>query len=174
MWYIPHIPLAAHAAAEERKRRRQMEEEEMTSYSPEDIQADWEFKIVRSSTAAFRNQQIFANLLEEEALAGWEMVEKLDDQRVRFKRKRSERRYDDRLPPEVDPYRTQYGSNSNAVVSLIVLVLGLLMALGMGIFLMIGTGPSPAVPIASTVIFILPAIVILMILVGMVAFIRRR
>ena len=103
----------------------------MTSYSSDDLNQDWEFKIVRSSSRAFRDQDLFAALLEEESLAGWELVEKLDDRRIRFKRLRSQRDKDHRLPPGLDPYRTQFGSSSNAPV--VAVIVALLLALGLGV-----------------------------------------
>ena len=100
--------VAATAAA---KRRKMLlaEEENMTPYTQDDLANDWEFKIVRSETAAFRKPEVLSKLLEEEAQAGWVMLEKLDDSRVRFKRPRSARARDAYLPDGVDPYRTRYG-----------------------------------------------------------------
>jgi len=108
MAYSSGAVVAAAAAA----KRRQMllaEEEDMTQYTQDDLENDWEFKIIRSGTAAFRNPQVLNKLLEEEAQAGWIMLEKLDDSRIRFKRPRSARAKDLYLPDGVDPYRTQYG-----------------------------------------------------------------
>src|SRR5262249_26201167 len=45
-----------------------------------------EYKIIRSATGAFKNPAKFRAALEEEAQAGWELVEKLDDKRVRLRR----------------------------------------------------------------------------------------
>jgi hypothetical protein len=86
------------------------EEERMATYTREDLEEDWEFKIVRATSPAFRKPEELQKLLREEALAGWTMVEKFDDSRVRFKRPRSAREQDPYLPPGVDPYRTQYGA----------------------------------------------------------------
>ena len=69
----------------------------------------WEFKIVRANRDLFRNQAILQRLCEEEAEAGWVMLEKLDDRRVRFKRPVALR---DLIKPErlsFDPYRCHYG-----------------------------------------------------------------
>ena len=55
----------------------------MTKYTSEDLDKNWEFKIVRSTYPALRKPEVFQALLEEESLAGWELVEKLDDRRVR-------------------------------------------------------------------------------------------
>ena len=81
----------------------------MTNYSREDLANDWEFKIVRSLTAAFRNPAALEKLRQQEAQAGWVMVEKFDNARIRFKRPASARENDFRLPQGVDPYRTYYG-----------------------------------------------------------------
>ncbi len=91
-----------------RRRRMRQEEEEMSSYSPEEL-TQYEFKIVRSLRGAFGNPQKFKQLLEEESRAGWELVEKLDDSRARFKRPLSARGRDSLLPPGIDPYRSYFG-----------------------------------------------------------------
>ena len=77
--------------------------------------AGWEFKIVRAKGNLFRNPAIFQQLCEEEQLAGWVLLEKLDDQRVRFKRPIALRYM---INPELlsfDAYRSSYG---NAGISL--------------------------------------------------------
>jgi len=90
---------AAVAAARKRALRDQEEEEKMTQYEPEDLQDDWEFKIVRSPAAAFRRPETLRQLIDEEAQSGWVLLEKLDDSRVRFKRS-TRSRYRDALLPE--------------------------------------------------------------------------
>lgn len=82
------VPVMAGAAARRRRLLLEKEEEEMTLYEQGDLDGDWEFKIVRSPTAAFHKQEAFEQLIEEEARASWVMLEKLDDRRVRFKRSR--------------------------------------------------------------------------------------
>ena len=84
----------------------------MTSYDSLDID-DWEFKIVRAATNKFRHPDVVRALSEEEAQSGWEMLEKFDDQRIRFKRRTSHRANDSRV--EIDPYRTSYGLSSEAL-----------------------------------------------------------
>ena len=97
------------AAAAAARRRLLEEEEEMTQYSAQDLGGEWEFKIVRANWGVFRNPAVLAKLVAEEAQAGWILLEKFDNTRVRFKRPVSARRDDARLPGGVDPYRTQYG-----------------------------------------------------------------
>ncbi|HLF91230.1 MAG TPA: hypothetical protein VI451_19955, partial [Anaerolineales bacterium] len=75
--------IVAHAAAE-RRRQQQEEEERMTSYNPNDLNQDWEFKIVRSATNQFKKPDVFQQMVEEESLSGWQLLEKLDNGRVRF------------------------------------------------------------------------------------------
>ena len=110
---------AGAAAAAAAKLRRDREEELMTQYSPNDIGDDWEFKIVRSNTATFRNPAALQKLIDEEARAGWVMLEKFDDSRVRFKRRRGARAAAD-LPPGYDPYRSHYGMSSSTFAALVV------------------------------------------------------
>jgi hypothetical protein len=114
---------AAIHAAQERKQRQ--EEEEMTQYKRDELENDWEFKIVRSTTGIFRGRQAIEELKVQEALAGWVMVEKFDNNRIRFKRPLSAQKKDAMLPPEVDPYRTQYGiSEGGLAVMIVMIVLG--------------------------------------------------
>ena len=93
---------AAAAAAQQAKMRE--EEEQLTVYKADDL-TGWEFKIVRSVTRMSGDK--FNTLCAEDAQNGWELVEKFDDTRVRFKR-RIEWRARDQYA-EIDPYRTQYG-----------------------------------------------------------------
>ena len=101
----------------------------MTRYTQEEAGSRWEFKIVRSDSGDFRKPEELAALLEQEALAGWEMVEKFDDQRIRFKRLRETRKRDDLLPPGVDPYRTQYGGTSRRAAVILGVIMAVLLAL---------------------------------------------
>ncbi|MEW6715976.1 MAG: hypothetical protein AB1345_00505 [Chloroflexota bacterium] len=113
--------VAAHAEAERKKKE---EEEEMTRYDGKELEDDWEFKIVRSVTGEFKKPGVVERLREEESLAGWKLVEKFDNNRIRFKRPASARKRDATLPPYVDPYRTQYGMTEAGLVLRILLVIG--------------------------------------------------
>jgi hypothetical protein len=129
--------MAGASGSADAARRRRIEEEEMTNYSNEDLANDWELKIVRSLTAAFRNPAELEKLRQEEAQAGWVMVEKFDNARVRFKRPMRARENDSRLPQGVDPYRTYYGMG-NPIFSLGILLvvfgfIGLVFLIALGI-----------------------------------------
>ncbi len=81
----------------------------------------WEFKIVRANRDLFRDPRVFQQLCTEEAEAGWILLEKLDDRRVRFKRPIAMRQV---INPEFlafDPYRTHYGPGTSAITWLGVL-----------------------------------------------------
>lgn len=110
---------AAAAAAAALRRRNQDEEECMTQYSAEELAQGWEFKIVRSNFASFRKPAVLQQVCEEEAGAGWTLVEKFDDQRLRFKRPITER---GRAAPGIDPYRTNYGSPTGLRIAALVLI----------------------------------------------------
>lgn len=118
------------ASASQKNRRTALfrEEEEMTHYTTEELENDWEFKIVRSyGMNTFRKPENLRRLIEEEALAGWVMVEKFDDTRVRFKRPMSARKKDYLLEPDIDPYRSIFGMSAERMgiliaVSVILLV----------------------------------------------------
>jgi hypothetical protein len=128
------------AAAAAARRRRVMEtilteeEEGMTQYTPDELDDDWEFKVVRSTGAAFRKPEELEKLIEEEARAGWVMLEKFDSSRVRFKRPRSARAKDPYLPPDVDPYRTYYGSTFGQPALIVTLIaFGMMILLGLAV-----------------------------------------
>jgi flavin-dependent dehydrogenase len=121
--------IAASAAAK-RRRELQREEELMTKYGADEIEG-WEFKIVRSATRKFKDSEFLRTTCNEEARSGWEMLEKFDDYRVRFRRKTEHR--DGDLHREIDPYRTQVGMSSDR--------LGLLIAVSA----LLGTGVLVAV-----------------------------
>ncbi len=120
----PGVHAAIHAGVEA-ERQNTEEEENMTNYTSDDLNNEWEFKIVRSTFGAFRKPHVLQALIEEEAQAGWEMVEKFDENRVRFKRPANARKRDGMLPDYVDPYRTQYGGIAKSQ--------GMLVAMGVGI-----------------------------------------
>lgn len=100
----------------------------MTGYSTEDLNG-WEFKIIRSAFGAFRNPDKVRRLLEEESRAGWELLEKFDDQRIRLKRKVEKRKNDSTLG--YDAYRTSYGTPEYAIAVVVLgaIAIGVLVAL---------------------------------------------
>jgi hypothetical protein len=115
----------AHAAVHAAQQRKQgQEEEEMTQYRRDELENDWEFKIVRSTTGAFSKRQAVEELKAQEALAGWVMVEKFDNNRIRFKRPLSAQLKDDQLPYNFDPYRTQYGISEAGLAFMILGIVG--------------------------------------------------
>jgi hypothetical protein len=140
MGYFPHGAAAAAHQARKRREEQQEEEETMTNYTKEDLEANWEFKIVRSETGAFRKPEVFQMLLQEESIAGWELVEKLDDRRVRFKRPASARRRDATLPPGVDPYRSIYGNATARTTMMITIAILLASGVGLGVIGAAGNG----------------------------------
>jgi hypothetical protein len=104
---------AAAAAAAEMQRR---EEEEMTPYSAKDLDDGWEFKILRSNFAAFRNQEKLRAILEEEKRGGWILVEKFDDRRIRLKRPAGAKSAQGELADGYDPYRTTVGTSQGVII----------------------------------------------------------
>lgn len=116
--------------ADQEKKRKAQEEEEMTGYTDRELSDDWEFKIVRSATGQFKKPETVAQVREEEALLGWQLVEKFDNNRMRFKRLTSAQERDLELAPYMDPYRTQYGISEGglavSIISAIILIGGTL------------------------------------------------
>jgi len=155
------VPAAAAAAEKRRQMRRLAEEEEdMARYTQDDLGNDWEFKIVRSESGAFRKSEVLKKLIEEEARAGWVMLEKFDNRRVRFKRPRRARTRDTLLPPGVDAYRTRYGSPTAQYAVLATMVIGLVVA-GLGALVFLRADGIKA-PVGWTVVGIIPATLILL------------
>ena len=132
----------------------------MAKYTPDDLNSEWEFKIVRSESGAFRKPEVLRKLIEEEARAGWEMLEKLDDRRVRFKRSHSSRSRDALLPPDVDAYRTRYGTPTAQYALLATMVLGLA-TVGLGLLFFLRADGFEA-PVWWTVVAIAPVTLILL------------
>ena len=79
----------------------------MTPYTPRDLAENWEFKILRSATGAFKDPAVMQRYLAEEAQAGWTLVEKFDNSRIRLKRPAAARQQDAQCT--FDPYRTRVG-----------------------------------------------------------------
>ena len=146
---------AAAAIAARQAELLRKEEEEMTTYGKDDIDG-WEFKIVRANTEYFKRPENLRRVVEEEGRAGWELVEKFDNNRVRFKRRIDERK-NDQHRQGIDPYRTQVGLKGAAFVLVVLAIIAL--ALG-GIILAIASvkgnlDPSfPMVLIPIIIIFI--------------------
>jgi hypothetical protein len=116
---VPTGATTAGAAAAAARRRR--EEEDMTSYTKEDLTEGWEFKILRSATGAFKHPDKMKAALQDEARAGWVLVEKFDGGRIRLKRPARARDSDANL--DFDPYRTRVGISEGGLGLLIVLAI---------------------------------------------------
>ena len=100
----------------------------MAQKSMENPADDWEFKMLRSATAKFRDPAWLRTILEEEARAGWTLVEKFDDARLRLKRPASARAGDAALP--LDAGRTWVGPGlAYVIVPLLFLLLALSVAI---------------------------------------------
>lgn len=89
----------------------------MTTYRKHDLEQGWEFKILRAATQQFKKPEVLKSVQNEEALAGWELLEKFDNERLRFKRPLAARKGDANLGMGIDPYRTQYGISEGKLVA---------------------------------------------------------
>jgi hypothetical protein len=90
--------MSSAAAAAAAKRRREEEEEHMTPYTARDLDENWEFKILRSASGAFKDPAVMQRYLAEEVQAGWTLVEKFDNSRIRLKRPAAARQQDPNAP----------------------------------------------------------------------------
>jgi len=122
---------AAAAAAAEMQRQ---EEEEMTPYTPKDLADDWEFKILRSNFATFRDPEKLRAVLDEEKRGGWVLVEKFDDQRIRLKRPAGTKAIQSDFADGYDPYRTTVGMSQGWLV---VTILGVVFGVVFGTILLL-------------------------------------
>ncbi len=95
------------------KKRKEREEEDMSRYNKADLEG-WEFKIVHSTFGKFNNPGKVQELCEQEARAGWVMLEKFDNYRIRFKRWIEKRSMDQFL--ENDPYNTDASTTGVSVM----------------------------------------------------------
>jgi len=131
--FVPIIAgsIATIAAAAAAKKKRE-EEEKMAKYNSDDLDG-WEFKIMRANTRKFKNAEMIEKVRQKEARAGWELLEKFDDYRLRFKRRVEKRSMDSHL--EIDPYRSQVGSPNSVAIALII---GIFIALA-GVLVLLGT-----------------------------------
>ena len=99
----------------------------MTDYRPEDLAAGWEFKILRSATGRFKDPGFLRAALADEERAGWTMLEKFDNSRVRLRRPAAARASDANLG--FDPYRTSVGITETQLAITIVLTVVVVLAL---------------------------------------------
>lgn len=111
--FLVWLPFLAVAAAAALKQQQDREEEEVNPVEP-DGPVGYEYKIVRSATAVFRDRDQMRATLAEEARAGWELYEKLDCNRLRLRRPVSCRAKDAEL--EQDPYRTRVGAGEGKII----------------------------------------------------------
>jgi hypothetical protein len=131
---IPYTGISTAHIAAAAAAQRAKEEEQMTTYDRNDLDG-WEFKFVRSNFGRFSNLEKVQKICREEAETGWELVEKFDQYRLRFKRRIEHRSRDNSA--RLDPYRTSPSSNING--QKVVLVLGLLLvAAGVITFILFG------------------------------------
>ena len=101
-----------------------------------DTSGAFEYKIIRSVTKAFRTPAFFQQTLQQEAQAGWQLVEKLDDGRVRLCRSVECRSNDAHLTQ--DPYRTNVGMGEVQLVFVIIgSVFGTLFMIGLVVFFLV-------------------------------------
>ncbi|HEX4413173.1 MAG TPA: hypothetical protein VH107_06055 [Lacipirellulaceae bacterium] len=108
---------AAAAAAAAQLQALYEEEERLTNYSADDLSQGWEFKILRANTRAFRKPEVFQQVCAEEAESGWQLVEKFDDSRIRFKRPAAAR--SKISPTGIDPYRTTCGISQGKLLAIV-------------------------------------------------------
>ncbi len=120
-WWVVGVPTAIIVTWRRQVHEQQEEEEKLTTYENAEVTGrggnrpdprlnGWEYKIVRARWHAFRDPARFAKLCAEEAQAGWVLLEKLDNRRVRFKRPLALRDLVKADQLAFDPYRTEYGS----------------------------------------------------------------
>jgi hypothetical protein len=127
---------AAGAAAAAAARVRREEEESMAGYTPEEMAAGWEFKFLRSATSRFKDPEFRRRSLADEGQAGWTLIEKFDNGRVRLKRPAAARKGDASL--KFDPYRTSVGMTEVQLgLTIVGTVLGSLAHIGLVVFLVL-------------------------------------
>ena len=92
----------------------------------------WEFKVLRGTLFAFGNPDRLQEALTEESAAGWELAQRLDDNRLILRRPVAARENDVLLGDNYNPYREHYGSGH---VWLITVAIGLVLLGGVALLL---------------------------------------
>ena len=166
MSYVP-INAAVIAAAAAKAAKDRAEEEKMTNYRSDDLDK-WEFKIVRSGIGKFKKPEAVRALCAQEAKAGWEMLEKFDNSRIRFKRRVEKRSQDQYL--EGDAYRTSADSFNGRIAAIII---GLVLLMG-GLVAFFAFGYDIEVTDGSQFGTVAVLVCLLAAAVGAIAVIKRR
>ncbi|WP_237132970.1 hypothetical protein [Pseudohongiella sp. O18] len=94
---------------------------------------DLEYKVIQSTVPYFAKPANLKQTLHEEAQAGWQLVEKFDNFKIRLQRDIAQR--DSDHTRQLDPYRCHVGP-SNAVTYSVTAVLTILVVLA--IFVAVG------------------------------------
>lgn len=92
-----------------------------------------EYKVIQATTPYFAKSPNIATVMAEEEKAGWRLLEKCDNYKLRLQRDISHRANDKNL--SVDPYRTQVGINNGVVYGI---TTALTLAVVYAIFLAVG------------------------------------
>ncbi|MEI6065667.1 MAG: hypothetical protein WCQ26_13825 [Pseudanabaena sp. ELA748] len=110
------------------RRREEVEEENLTRYesNTSSDHKGWEFKILRTSSGGFRSRKVLHKVCAEESQAGWILLEKMDNHRLRFRRPITARDRDNQC--KIDPYRTHYGLSEMVETWTTIIVLLIIMA----------------------------------------------
>jgi hypothetical protein len=132
MAFIPPTTAATTGALAAHQKQLEQEEEETMNRYLDDKLDSYEFKIIRSMNKDFAKPATMQLVIEEEKRAGWDLLEKLDDNRLRFIRQKRARSRDAMLLSEgIDPYRAHYGiSEARLVMTILGVVFGVI-ALGL-------------------------------------------
>ncbi len=97
--------------------KEQQKQEEEIRYTEEAHSQDLEFKILRCMTGAFGKPEVMKIVIEEESQNGWILLEKFDEYRLRFYRKRG---FLKKTSCSIEPYRTVYGISQWRFTALII------------------------------------------------------
>ncbi|MDP2139922.1 MAG: hypothetical protein Q8L20_03840 [Gammaproteobacteria bacterium] len=92
-----------------------------------------EYKVVQSTTPLFATSKKIEEIMAEESKAGWQLVEKFDNYKMRLQRDISHRANDKNLG--FDAYRSQVGVNNIIVYGITTL---LTLAVVYAIFVLVG------------------------------------
>jgi hypothetical protein len=103
-------------------------QEELYNYQTnyETQENDWEFKILRTVNDGFQPHKLLKSVCAEESEAGWVLLEKLDNNRLRFRRPIHFREKDHLL--KLDPYRSYYGLSPKATNFISIVMILVIMA----------------------------------------------
>lgn len=165
------LPAATAAAAAASRRREEEEAQVIDGLLQKDSDGRYEYKVLRSSSGAFKRPDRRNQVLMEEARAGWDMALMLDNSRLILRRDKKMREQDFLSTPGIDPYRIEVDGNQALFIALALFLAMGIAPLALALLLINTNGPAP---LSSGILVIMGLVVLLLIVAVFIAIRRKR